>query len=326
MKLKTFTARSMPDAMQQVRESLGPDAIILSSMTETGDGQVRVTAALEDDPMDAAPVGAGADAPRRIERVQAALRFHRVPDSLIDRLSALAGGLHDDSATMALAAALDAELRFAETTLAETRKPLLLAGPPGAGKSATAAKLCARARMSGLTPALISMDSEKAGGRDQIATFAKAMEASLHQANDAKDLAGAVRAATDADLVIVDTPGLDPFDPRALADIAACAGVAGAEAVLTLPAGLDATESAETAAVFAEIGAVGMIATKLDVTRRFGGILGAAQASGLALIAAGIAPTIADGLRPLNPVALARLLLPQDDKRDAPALATGTLS
>ena len=46
----------------------------------------------------------------------------------------------------------------------------------------------------------------------------------------------------------------------------------------------------------------------------------------LTLIAGGISPSIADGLVPLNPMSLARLLLPQQDNpAESTDLATGTL-
>ena len=52
----------------------------------------------------------------------------------------------------------------------------------------------------------------------------------------------------------------------------------------------------------------------------------AAYAGGLTLVAGGISPSIADGLVPLNPMSLARLLLPQrENPADAAILATGTL-
>ena len=47
MRLKSFTAKSMRDAMQMVREALGEDAIIVATREENGGSSVRVTAAVE---------------------------------------------------------------------------------------------------------------------------------------------------------------------------------------------------------------------------------------------------------------------------------------
>ena len=89
--------------------------------------------------------------------------------------------------------------------------------------------------------------------------------------------------------------------------------------MLVLAAGGDVLESAECAVAFSEAGAGRLIATKLDISRRLGGVLSAADAGRLALAAAGVSPNIGDGLAPINPVSLARLILP-----DAAELADPT--
>ena len=53
------------------------------------------------------------------------------------------------------------------------------------------------------------------------------------------------------------------------------------------------------------------MATKIDATRRIGGILGAAYASGLAFLAASASPRIGDGLTPMSAGYLTDLLLPR---------------
>ena len=323
MKLKTFTANSMPQAMQQLRELLGPDAIILSTSTDKSTGMVSVTAAVEDDPAPTKQAPAAGDDLRHAERIRAALRFHRAPDDLIERLTSCSAGLGEASPSKALAGALGAEIAFAPPKLEAGGRPLLMAGPPGAGKSATAAKLCARARLAGLDVAMITADPDKAGSHAQMATFSEALEVPLHVVHELPMLPEAVAAAGDK-LLIIDTPGLDPYDSSAVRLLAESSAAAGADCILTLPAGLDASESAETALVFREAGASGMVVTKIDIARRLGGLLSAAQVSGLPLLGAGVAPTIADGLAPLGPIALARLLLPDSETMTAPTLATGT--
>ena len=59
--------------------------------------------------------------------------------------------------------------------------------------------------------------------------------------------------------------------------------------VAVLPAGGDALETADIAAAFASLGATRMIATRLDIARRYGGLLAAASQP-LAFAAAGVAP------------------------------------
>ena len=54
-----------------------------------------------------------------------------------------------------------------------------------------------------------------------------------------------------------------------------------------------------------------MLVTRLDMVHRLGSLLAAADAAHLSFCDAGISPDVAEGLIPLNPVALARLLLPE---------------
>jgi flagellar biosynthesis protein FlhF len=50
MRLRRFTAASLPEAMDQVRAALGPEAIILATQEEAP-GQVMITAAMEGEPL-----------------------------------------------------------------------------------------------------------------------------------------------------------------------------------------------------------------------------------------------------------------------------------
>ena len=87
--------------------------------------------------------------------------------------------------------------------------------------------------------------------------------------------------------------------------------VADLDVILVLPAGYDCEEAAETAKVFAGIGARRLLITRLDAARRLGSVLVAADVARLKFCDLSMTPHVADGLRPLNPVSLARLLLPE---------------
>lgn len=85
---------------------------------------------------------------------------------------------------------------------------------------------------------------------------------------------------------------------------------AGAEPVLVLAAGGDAMEAADIAASFAAIGVGRLVVTRLDMARRLGSLLAAADAARLTFCDVSATPHIADGLSPINPVSLARLIMP----------------
>ncbi len=292
MRLKLFRAPTITAAMSQIREELGAEALILSTR-RTGTG-VEITAALER----AVPVLATAPPPPDPAQL-AGLRWHGVPEALA---SGLAAGPLEET--------LCARLRFAALDLRPDAPPLLLTGPPGAGKSLTIARLATRLVLEGQAPLVISADADRAGAAEQLAAFTRLLGLSLIVATDALTLARALTRRQNGAPVLIDTAGIDPFSAAHQAAIASLAGVAGAQSALVLPAGLDAAEAADTAAAFRAGGATMMVATRTDIARRIGGVL-AAAAAGLALTEAGIGPGAADGLVPLTPAFLAgRLAAP----------------
>ncbi len=310
MRLKSFIANSVPEAMKLVRDTLGPEAVIVSTQQDGSDGKVKITAALEDTPLDELDLS---DPPAALDSIDAlgeGLDFHRVPAGLADRLLNSAAHLATTDPVSALAGALDVVLSFAPPPEGQTGRPLMLAGPPGAGKTATAAKLCARVRLAGRHSTLITMETVKAGGLAQVSTFAEALGAGLAQAPDAKTLQDLLRDCPKKNLAVIDTVGVNPLDDAERTRLSEIAEAAGADLVLVLAAGGDVLESAECAVAFSEAGAGRLIATKLDASRRLGGVLSAADGGRLALAAVGVSPSIGDGLAPINPVSLARLILP----------------
>src|SRR6185437_4033079 len=141
MRLRSFTGRTMSEAMGFVRQQLGPEAIIVST-EEDENGAMRVTAALEAD-LAASTPGAAADG--AIDALGAALAAHGVAPDLAERIVTAALPFDGEAPLVALSSALATLYPFRPVAVADQRRGLLLAGPPGAGKTATAAKLAARA-------------------------------------------------------------------------------------------------------------------------------------------------------------------------------------
>ncbi len=333
MRLKTYTAPSLADAMVRVRAELGEEAIIVSTEDASPGGEVRVVAARDDaDPEDAfvdAIIMETPAAPGRghiVEAVAEGLDRHRVPANLAGRLFAAARGAEAHDSTLALAAALDSQHAFRPLSDTGGDRALMLVGPPGGGKTVTAAKLAARALVAGRTAGLVSTDTVRAGGVEQLSSFAAIMGIGISTAEDGAALGAATRMLADRDLVVIDTTGANHHSGPELDNLQTLAEAAGAEPVLVLPAGLDGEEAAEIARAFARIGATRLVVTRADLARRLGAVLAAADAGRLALAELGSTPELLDGLTPLNPVSLARLLLGAESEQSLVALATGVPS
>ncbi len=285
MRLRLFQAAGMAEAMAAVRADLGPDAVILDSRRVKGG--VEVTAALDaaPEPVVVAPVAPPSPS----------LARHNLPAGLAARL---AGG--------SLAEGLAGALRFAPLPDGRGR-PLMLVGPPGAGKTLSCAKLATRAVLGGAAPLIASTDGLRAGAVEQLAAFTRLLGLSLAVATEPEVLARAVARRSPAQPVLVDSAGCDPFDAVQAAWLRGMALAIGAEMVVVMPAGLDPAEAAETAAAFMALGARHLLPTRLDAARRLGGVL-AAAATGLALGEAGTGPGVADGLTVMDPAWLAQRL------------------
>jgi flagellar biosynthesis protein FlhF len=90
------------------------------------------------------------------------------------------------------------------------------------------------------------------------------------------------------------------------------------EVVLVMAAGGDPHEAADIAELYRELGARRLLMTRIDGAHRYGAMLNAAAHARLAVTEVGISPNVADGLKQVNPVSLARLLLPQMEEPSPP--------
>lgn len=315
MHLKSFTAPTMPEAMQMVRNELGEDAIIVSvRQSRRKGGEVRITAAVEEPAFDGSPAdGGGAPRPaapaQALDVIRRTLEQHGTPGRLVERIMSAARILGSGEPTAALAAALDDGFRFAPLPERGVDAPIMLVGPPGAGKTTAAAKLAARAVLAGAPARLIAADAVRAGATQQLAAFARLMNVALLEAHGVHALRQAVAARGRDEIVVIDSAGVNPFDAAEMCELAALSDAAAAEPVLVLGAGGDALDSAETARAFAAIGADRLFATKLDAARRLGGLLAAAEAAPLKFCNASLSASVAEAPQLLSAAALARLLV-----------------
>lgn len=310
MRLKSFYGSTLTEAMRQVREALGEDAIIVATRDDDMGG-VRVTAAIED----AAPVKAPPPAVAQadddfIELLADRLHRQGVAPSLAEQCLATAIHYASDDPVLALAAAFDAHLKF---RTAQDSKPLMMIGPPGAGKTLCTAKLATAACLKKKPSNVITTDTVRAGGIDQLAAFTRLLKLDLLEIEDPHALRD-VLASQGGKPAFIDTAGCNPFDREERQAMAELVKAANADTLLVLPAGLEAQEGADLAEAFRTLGATGLILTRLDMTRRLGSALSIAQSSHLPLVYAGHSPSVTQNLEPLTPVALARLILPDQVK------------
>ncbi len=322
MRLKTYAAPTVQEAMALVRLEMGDDAIIISTGATPDGRHAEITAAIEAtgaEP-DANPLAGEEEPDDVLAAVRHSLIHHGTPAGLAERLALAAATFGDPDTSMSLAGALESAFAFQPLRPGATDRPLMLVGPPGVGKTLTAAKLLAREVMAGRPVEAISTDTRRAGGVEQLAAFTRILSLELRTADSPRLLTEALSQCRTDSAVVIDSPGCNPYNATEMADLGACARAVDAEPVLVLATGGDPVEAADIALAFAEIGAHRMVATRLDMARRLGGLLAAAAGARLGFSDFSVTPHVADGLSAIDPVTFARLLLPErriPDRRPA---------
>lgn len=349
MRLRTFTARTMPEALKLITAELGDDAVILSTKeTTTG---VTVTAAMEPDRLERAPISKPQPHPVLGKRtqtsattnskathdglvdrlrydVQATLRFHNIPEHFIAKMLAHL----TDSTTANIFARrrmniADESKFFLELALEhicaqsfQFQKPvsfperIMLVGTPGIGKTLTIAKLATEYTLARTSPIVITTDVSRAGGVEQLRAFTDILGIELMICSNAKELAREIKNANKATPLLIDTAGCNPYDDNALATLATLATLPGIEPVLVMPAGTDAQEAMDSAELFLQLPIHRMMITRSDSTRRFGGMVAVANAHKLALTLIGNSASVTDPLKQADAKYLASLLLAYQQK------------
>ena len=313
MKIKRFLAGSMREAMRQVREEQGPDAVILASHTRH-DG-VEVVAAVDYDEAlmrqavarsEAPAPPARAPAPKAAKRPAAEAPVSPEPapqsrqvewaiDPQIRRLETELGELRG---------LLEATLAATETRIAQAhpnRARLLalmeqLGFSPRIGQRIAATlpidadetKLAARAvrRFGSRQVALISLDTYRIGAEEQLSTYARLLGVPLYVAQAPEQLGERLRDLSDCRCVFIDTPGMSPGDDRLVASLEAlgCRNDQ-IQSWLVLPAGQQREDLEAAVHRFRPARPSALVLSKLDECTRLGGALSVALEQQLPLTA-----------------------------------------
>ena len=217
-----------------------------------------------------------AQSPRLV--LTTALKRHRLPEHLIESLIRDAEGQPDATPEEALAWALIQRIQCRPIDFQKTRGILLL-GPGGAGKSATAAKIAHIALLSGRRV-------ELANAADGLALF---RTASFDSGN----------------LMVMEAQGFNPANRRALSAFAALGEAEGVETIGVISAASDAEDVFE---IITALRPPRVIVTGLDRTSRLGAAT-AAITSGAHLAHVTYGPRADDPLETLPPDLLAKMLM-----------------
>ena len=326
-----------------IRDSLGEDAIIIATREEDGGKSVSVTAAIDNrrtyDPDFAkkAPADPAFEIGKNnhiateenwlqyddeeennavMEVITEAMIQHGIPEVITDEIITNATIMGLEEPRVALLAALEEIFSFKSLFDVSNKNHFIFIGLPGAGKTLSVAKYAAQAVMDGYSVAVVTADTERAGGVEQLEAFTRILDVPLLRVDTPQELAEALNTHDDIDYIFVDMPGLNPFDPKQVNIIDDYIQASACEPVLVLAAATDAYESEDLAKIYAPLGVSAIIPTRLDMARRYGGLLSAAYAGNLSFVEAGVSQNVAGGLDLLSPQKLAKYLIPNTQYKD----------
>lgn len=336
MKLKIFSAKSMKEALEMVRKSLGDDAVIIDTVEQKINGQktVKITAAIEapapkiNPHINPAPIPRSAPIKKSLRELEeefmssetvdlvSSLSHHGLADSIKLRLLDLGQSLECETPELTLASALDTMFYFEPITATVPSRPLMLIGPPGAGKTITTAKLASQFILNGKSVHLISTDVYRTGGLAQLEGYASVLKVSLTEAEKPEDLKIALKNATKSnDIILIDTMGYNPYSTREMNDLHDFLKVTDCEPILVCSAGIDPYEAREISETYSALGVKRFITTKIDVARRYASLLTIAENGRMAFAGVGITPYLGDGIEIINALKLAKLLTRIPEKK-----------
>jgi flagellar biosynthesis protein FlhF len=306
MQVQRFRKESVRAALADVRQTLGPDALVISTSLVPARGwrrlaghrEVEVTAALPavlSENRHDAPTSRPADSAEPVaeparpvaEPIAGQKVIARLCASGVDRglaaevAAALPAKVMRDPSRHVLLEALAgrlASLAAAEETFAPIE---VFVGPPGAGKTTTIAKLAAQARARNLRATLVGADGYRVGAIEQLRQYAEILNAPFLVARTSADLERALVQGKRP--MLVDTAGRSPAD-RGVRDLFdALSGRPDVRTHLVLAAGTPARDAERILLRYADARPTRVVLTKIDETESLAPLVRVLREAGLAV-------------------------------------------
>lgn len=295
---KKFVGASSREVLQKVRQALGDDALIVSNRPVHGGIEITALAA------SALSAGVGSPVPaadgivqhlkQELDAMKALLQRelsgiawtdlrHRAPVQAATMQALLGSGFspalaRELTATLPERASNAAARKLVNSeierrlivadgeSLVEQGGVYALIGPTGVGKTTTVAKLAARCvvRNGAQNLALLTTDSYRIAGHDQLRIYGKILGVPVHAIRDVEDLKGTLADLGTRKTVLIDTIGMSQRDRLVAEQGALLNGGGQVKRLLLLNATANAATLDEVIAAYAPNGVHGCIITKVD--------------------------------------------------------------
>ncbi|GIU74412.1 MAG: hypothetical protein KatS3mg004_1499 [Bryobacteraceae bacterium] len=246
------------------------------------------------------------------------LAAHDFPEFLLqDLLAGVRDRLGGDSTAEAdavrAAAAQQVLSRLSfRADLAGQRRPvvIVLAGPPGAGKTSVLVKMAMREAIAKRRPAaIISTDGFRVAASEQLRTYASILGLPYALAETPAALRQAAAENARCDLIFVDTPGFSRNEQDwALEWARMLDEIPGRETLLVLPASLRTMDLLDAMRWWSVFSPTALVFSRMDETDRIGGWVSAAMESGLPISFFGTGQRIPEDLEAASEMRILEVL------------------
>ena len=329
MRYKNFQAKTLAAARAQVRQDLGDDALIAATH-DLGEEGYRIVCALEpkggqqaEQPQEKQreqPQAKQLQAkrrnpmpPRQAADLARALAWHQLPFEITEEILDLAADQrHRSDNEEALASALERVLRFQPLQTLwqnQQQRRFLFFGPPGSGKTATCVKTAWIARSGGDQPTLISTDSLRTGGAEQLEMYAEKIACQFFHCRSSQRFQKLMQDKSSRNLLFIDAPGINPYAKEERAIIHSLTQHASIVPVLVMPTWIDIQAGIDLVNAFPVHNCKHLVITGEDIDRRLGRAIAIARYAALNIAYVSPRPHIAQGLEPLSARSLAERCL-----------------
>ena len=347
MRIKSYKARNTTEAMDMVRNDMGPSALIIQSKPIKQGGVFGLLG------HEAVEVVAAADDEQTLRRVGAAVpraaggepektTFKHLHDRLLQqgvvpRLARLlveetlcrypsapfAEQFPDFGGRLAATPAQGDVVRAMGDAVAKTvklersHKPkhgpkvVALVGPTGVGKTTTIAKLATIATMRHqLLTGLVTIDTYRIGAVDQLKTYSEILGTPLAVVHEPQQMPQVLESFCDRAVVFVDTIGRSPKDRRRVNELKPYfEHLPNAETHLLVSASSKDEDARLTARSFSALPLTRLAFTKLDESTSFGSIYNLAAQTQIPLSYLTVGQEVPDDIEVTTPARIAQLLL-----------------
>lgn len=162
--------------------------------------------------------------------------------------------------------------------LTDEPKVAVMVGPTGVGKTTTIAKLAANYHLiANKRVGLVTMDTYRIAAVDQLRTYADIINVPLRVAYTVDELEAAIQSLQDMQLILIDTSGRSHLNLMQMSELQAALKKINAETYLVLSATTKSRDLTEIINAFKTLGIDNLIITKLDETQSYGILIQAAN-------------------------------------------------